>query len=71
MDKGKETIYKSKLGEKKDKGKFQDFPDEQLYPEVETKQESSPEIRNHTPQPKLDLSPKPQPQQKQASQSKL
>lgn len=22
MDKGKETIYKSKLGEKKDKGKF-------------------------------------------------
>lgn len=35
MDKGKETVYKSKFGEKKDKEKFEDFEKEEaLYPEI-------------------------------------
>ncbi len=37
MDKGKETIYKSKLGEKKDIGKFEDFAEEQIYPDLDSK----------------------------------
>jgi hypothetical protein len=41
MDKGKETVYKSKLVEKKsDVRKFDDFAEDNLYPELDSKEAS-------------------------------
>ena len=40
MDKGKETVYKSKLVEKKSDNnrKFDDFAEENMYPELDSNQ---------------------------------
>jgi hypothetical protein len=63
MDKGKETVYKSKLGEKRvDKGKFDDFTEETLYPDLDSKPvvETAPEVHKQEAKVEERASPKPQ-----------